>query len=84
MTKSNKPKSSLLESTNLSQADFDPMMNTLTIGFVNGTVYEYYGVPEETYQNLLDASSPGKFFLSQIKGKYDFAKRGHLIKHKQD
>lgn len=78
------PKSSLLESSNLKQADFDPMMGTLTIGFVNGTVYEFYGVPEDLYQKLLDASSPGKFFLSQIKGKFDFAKRGHLIKHKQD
>lgn len=77
-------KSCLLESTNLKQADFDPMMNTLTIGFVNGTIYEYYGVPEKVFQSLSEAKSPGKFFLSEIKDKFDFAKRGQLIKHKQD
>jgi hypothetical protein len=77
----NKILSKVLESTNLRQADFDPMLNILTVGFVNGNIYEFYGVSPETYQSLIEASSPGKFFLTEIKGKYDYAKRGQLVKN---
>jgi hypothetical protein len=60
------------------------MLNTLTIGFVNGNIYEFYGVSPETYQSLVEATSPGKFFLTEIKGKYDYAKRGQLVKNELD
>jgi len=76
--------SSVLQSSNVRQADFDPMLNTLTLGFVNGSIYEFYGVSLETYQSLIEATSPGKFFLTEIKGKYDYAKRGQLVKNELD
>lgn len=72
------PLSRLLSSSNLAQADYDPFMGTMTVGFRNGTVYEYYGVEQDIYEQLCEAESAGRFFLKNIKGKYEFSKRGKL------
>lgn len=46
--------------------------NTLAVGFKNGSVYEYEGVPEDVYQQLNASDSKGKFLASQVKGKYSY------------
>lgn len=46
----------------------------LEIAFNSGGVYVYSGVPRSLYQGLSEATSPGKFFLEHIKGKYEFQK----------
>lgn len=71
----------IVGSSNISQIDFDPFLGTMTIGFVNGTVYEYYGVTCELYEQCCAAPSVGKFFLSNIRPKFEFAKRGQLVVH---
>jgi len=44
---------------------------TLTVEFNNGYVYEYDGVSREEFYSLRDAASPGGFFSSHIKNRYD-------------
>lgn len=49
---------------------FDPDSQTLTLQFTDGNSYEYQGVDDGTYNELLASDSMGKFFHSRIKGQY--------------
>ncbi len=42
----------------------------LEIRFESGRIYQYYDVPEDVYQGMLDADSKGKYFNSHIRGKF--------------
>ena len=44
----------------------------MRIEFRDGSVYEYYDVPEEEFNGLKHASSHGKYFHQNIKNMYDF------------
>lgn len=56
--------------------------NIVAIGFENGTLhvefrngtYEYTGVSKETFQAFKEASSPGRFFIANIKNQYPSTK----------
>lgn len=67
--------SSSLDSSLLKEVVYDPFMSVLTITFNNGGVYEYIEVPEETYKELAEASSAGKYFHMYIKNKFQFLRR---------
>lgn len=43
---------------------------TLEIEFSNGTVYRYYDVPEEKYNELINSPSIGKEFHSSIRNAF--------------
>jgi hypothetical protein len=49
--------------------DWDEQVLTLNL---NGRRYEYYGVPEEVYQHVLQSKSLGKAFNKHVKGFYDY------------
>lgn len=42
----------------------------LEIQFTNGSIYAYDEVPEDEYQNLVNAGSAGQYFIENIKGNY--------------
>lgn len=46
----------------------------LYIRFNAGSMYVYYDVHEETYEQLVNAPSKGEFFVSNIKGKYEYSR----------
>lgn len=46
----------------------------LRIRFNSGGIYDYYNVPITVYQELLNASSKGKYFHAHIKNVYPFNK----------
>lgn len=46
----------------------------LTVQFKDGGVYEYYDVPNGTFQEFLAAPSKGRFFKESIKGVFEYAK----------
>ncbi|HEY7770718.1 KTSC domain-containing protein [Longimicrobium sp.] len=56
-----------LDSSSLASAGYDPGRQVLEVEFLNGGVYEYDDVPEETYRALLDADSKGRFLNAEIK-----------------
>lgn len=60
-----------VDSSNLSSVGYDPDSSTLEVEFRSGHVYRYSDVPEQTYKNLLGASSPGEFFRSNVMGQFD-------------
>jgi hypothetical protein len=63
-----------LRSSNLASAEYDAEAQSLTITFRSGSTYTYSGVDEGTYEGLLSASSPGKYFADQIKDTFSWTK----------
>lgn len=59
-------------SSNLRSIGFDVMNKTLQVNFLNGRKYQYFNVPENVYDSLMNASSKGIFLQSNIVGKYDY------------
>lgn len=54
------------ESSVLASASYDDETSEMTITFLNGRDYTYKDVLFNTYQDLINAPSPGKYF-AQIK-----------------
>ncbi len=48
--------------------------DSLEVEFNNGQVYIYSGVPAKEYNALMAASSPGKYFIANIKQTYTYKK----------
>ncbi len=57
-------------SSNLRAVDYDAPTSTLTIVFRNGGRYQYLGVPENMYQQLLCAVSKGRYFSAFIRDRF--------------
>ena len=65
-----------VSSSDLRSVGYDPGSQTLEVEFVNGGIYQYYGVPATVYQGLMNAPSHGKYFHAHIKTVYRYAKVG--------
>ncbi len=63
-------------STNISGVGYDQPTQTLAVRFSNGRVYHYSEVTPKVYEDFNGAESKGKFFFSQIRGKFDFKEIG--------
>jgi hypothetical protein len=61
-------------SSDLYSIGYDADSLTLEIEFKKGAVYQYYGVPQEEYQNLMCASSHGSYFNANIRNRYSYMK----------
>jgi hypothetical protein len=59
-----------LASSCLSWVDFEPFTGTMYLRFRSGRIYTLRGVPECHYYGLLNASSPGWYFNTYLKGRY--------------
>ena len=57
----------ILSSTALESASYDTESQNLTIVFDGGGEYVYEDVPQDVYEGLIRAPSPGKFFHAMIK-----------------
>jgi hypothetical protein len=57
-------------STNVASIGYDPNTMTLEVEFRNGSVYQYFDVPETVYQELASASSVGTYLNQNIKVAY--------------
>ncbi len=66
------PKMISVESSNLDSVGYDGQ--NLFVEFRSGSIYVYYGVPKQLYNELLDANSKGIFLNRNIKDIYPFEK----------
>ena len=64
-----------VDSSAICSVGYDPASETLEVEFQSGNVYRYSGVPEEIYEDFLQARSKGRFFGTFIRGQYESAKR---------
>jgi len=65
-----------VSSSDLNSVGYDPKTGTLEIEFHSGGVYQYSGVPEEVFTQLMSAASHGKFFYAHIKNIYPYVRLG--------
>ncbi len=63
-----------VESSNIESIGYDSRSNTLEVEFLNGTIYQYFDVPEKVFEGLMSADSHGKYLNANIKGIYRFSK----------
>jgi len=56
-----------VDSTNIASVGYVAASSTLEIEFNNGTIYQYSGVPENEYTELMNASSKGSYLNQHIK-----------------
>lgn len=60
----------IVSSSNIRSIGYDPSGHVLEIAFLSGGIYQYDGVPEYVYDELMKASSHGKYFAAHIKNVY--------------
>lgn len=61
-----------VSSSNIASVGYDSGSSTLQIEFNNGKLYDYYSVPEEIYNEIINTGSPGGYFHSHIKNVFSF------------
>ena len=44
----------------------------LEVKFASGKVYQYYDVPQDIFDGMLNAESKGKYFNANIRGKFSY------------
>lgn len=60
----------LFNSTNISEAFYQPSTQILEIYFHSGHIYRYAGISQDTFDALISAPSVGKFYNDNIRGQY--------------
>ena len=63
-------------SSNIAALGYDPATETLEVEFLNGSIYQYYNVPEPMYDKLMREGSKGRFLNFYIKNAYPYSRVG--------
>lgn len=63
-------------SSNIASIGYDAQSQILEVEFLNGSIYQYYGVPENIYEQLAQAGSKGRFLNAYIKNAYGYSRVG--------
>ena len=64
-----------VSSSNIASIGYDPDRKILEIEFLNGSIYQYFEVPENIYAGLMSAGSHGRYFDAYVKkGGYSFSR----------
>ncbi len=63
-----------VSSSNISSIGYDADLSILEVEFRDGAVYQYYDVPEVTFDGLMQAPSHGSYLAQNIKGHYRYAR----------
>jgi hypothetical protein len=61
-----------VSSSNLASIGYDPDSQVLEVEFLNGGLYQYFGVPQGLYDELMAAGSHGSFFSQHIRNQFQF------------
>lgn len=59
-------------SSQVSSIGYDPKSETLEVEFNQGAVYQYSGVPERVFAELMASPSKGQFLNRNVKDLYPF------------
>lgn len=65
-----------VSSSNLYSVGYEQKSETLEIEFRGGGVYQYYNVPRNIFDHLMNAGSKGKFFHVYIRYGYPYTRVG--------
>lgn len=65
----------IVSSSNLASIGYEAGNEILEVEFNHGGVYQYFDVPQDVYQELMDASSHGVYFSANIRNDYEYEKQ---------
>ncbi|MCH9050094.1 MAG: KTSC domain-containing protein [Proteobacteria bacterium] len=63
-------------SSNIASIGYDADTDTLEVEFLSGAIYQYYNVPQNMYDQLMQAGSKGRFLNTYIKNAYPYSRVG--------
>ncbi len=63
-----------LNSTLLHAVTYQDQCAVLELEFRSWAVYRYFGIPQQTFEELLRAESKGGYFNSRIRNRFAYAK----------
>ena len=63
-------------SSNIASIGYDAGTETLEVEFLSGSIYQYYNVPQNMYDQLMQAGSKGRFLNTYIKNAYPYSRVG--------
>lgn len=61
-------------SSNIASIGYDAATETLEVEFLSGSIYQYYNLPENMYDQLMKEPSKGKFLNVYIKNAYPYSR----------
>ncbi|NJL89441.1 MAG: KTSC domain-containing protein [Coleofasciculaceae cyanobacterium SM2_1_6] len=61
-----------VSSSNLASVGYDPAASVLEVEFLNGSVYQYWGVPAWIYEGLMAAASKGRYLCRRVRSVYSY------------
>jgi len=60
----------MVSSSTIVSVGYDQNAETLEIEFKNGSIYQYYNVPQAVYQQFMESSSKGQFHHAHIRNSF--------------
>jgi hypothetical protein len=63
-----------VSSSNIRSIGYDGVSMILEVEFLNGSVYQYRGVPSEVHIGLMQAPSHGQYLNRYVKGTYAYTR----------
>lgn len=61
-------------SSNIKEITYNADDKSMIITFNNNIQYKYFNVENSMFEEFIDAESVGRYFLTEIKGKYESQK----------
>jgi hypothetical protein len=62
-----------VESSMIAAVGYDPDLKALVVLYNSGKAYQYLEVPPETFQELQNATSKGRFMLDHVIDNFPYA-----------
>ena len=56
-----------VSSSDLASVGYDARQHILEIEFLTGSIYQYFNVPQQVYDELMAADSHGRYFDANVK-----------------
>ena len=63
-----------VQSSNIATIGYNSNSLTLEVEFLNNSIYQYFDVPQNVYDDLMKASSHGQYLAQNIKGNYRYSR----------
>ncbi|WP_166417453.1 KTSC domain-containing protein [Cochlodiniinecator piscidefendens] len=63
-----------VSSSNVSAVGYDSDTSTLQIQFNDGSLYQYFDVPEHIFDGLRTADSAGRYLHQNVKGVFRYSR----------
>ena len=63
-----------VNSSTIMSIGYETGSETLEIEFKNGSIYQYYNVPQPVYQQLMESASKGQFHHTYIRNAFPYSR----------